>query len=265
MQRPIGGYDNIPGAPGNTYGNLAGNPFGAGFVIPKGKASGQPVMPGENPADINSVYGRPGLQPMPTPMQPRLPMAFGGDNFNLNTLLAQASPGGQNIGNVGGMMGPLPDFTPMENFEGYGSPQPAGPSPEQLKALQTYEAAKQERASQKKQILEQGIQNRNQTLEARPTSSKPLYLDINAVPTGLESIGAGAKIDLGGNQNLNFGGMYTPGYNEQGVSIPQGYTVKAGYETPGLGIKFNYRDSRRGMGPQGDGGFGAEAMFNRRF
>ena len=75
MQRPIGGYDNIPGAPGNTYGNLAGNPFGVG-------------------------------------------------GFNFNPLLAQASPGGQNIGNVGGMMGPLPDFTPMENFEGYGSPQP---------------------------------------------------------------------------------------------------------------------------------------------
>ena len=58
MQRPIGGYDNIPGAPGNTYGNLAGNPFGVG-------------------------------------------------EFNFNTLLAQASPGGQNIGNVGGMMGPI--------------------------------------------------------------------------------------------------------------------------------------------------------------
>jgi hypothetical protein len=60
MQRPIGGYDNIPGGPGNTYDNLAGNPFGASFVIPRGKASGQPVMLGENPADINSVYGRPG-------------------------------------------------------------------------------------------------------------------------------------------------------------------------------------------------------------
>jgi hypothetical protein len=159
----------------------------------------------------------------------------------------------------------------MENFEGYGSPQPAGPSPEQLKALQTYEAAKQERASQKKQILEQGIQNRNQTLEARPTSSKPLYLDINAVPTGLESIGAGAKIDLGGNQNLNFGGMYTPGYTEQGVSIPQGYTVRAGYETnfgnpnEGARINVNYRNSRRGMDSPGGGSFDVEAMLNKRF
>ena len=136
------------------------------------------------------------------------PGTLGG--FNFNTLLAQASPGGQNIGNVGGMMGPLQDVTPMSGFEGYGSPQSTGPSPEQLKALQTYETAKQQRASQEKQILQQGIQNRNQTLEATPTSSKPLYLDINAVPTGLESIGAGAKIDLGHNQNLNFGGMYTP-------------------------------------------------------
>ena len=49
------------------------------------------------------------------------------------------------------------------------------------------------------------------------------------------------------------------------MPIPQGYTVKAGYETPGLGINFNYRDSRRGMSPQGGGGFGAEALFNRRF
>jgi len=222
MQRPIGGYDNIPGAPGNTYGNLAGNPFGVG-------------------------------------------------GFNFNTLLAQASPGGLNIGNVGGMMGPLQDFTSMENFEGYGSPQPTGSSPEQLKALQTYEAAKQQRASQEKQILKQGIQNRNQTLEARPTSSKPLYLDINAVPTGLESIGAGAKIDLGGNQNLNFGGMYTPGYTEQGVSIPQGYTVRAGYETnfgnpnEGARINVNYRNSRRGMDSPGGGSFDVEAMLNKRF
>ena len=264
MQRPIGGYDNINGIGGNRAGMLyAGNPFGAGFVIPKGKASGQPVMPGENPADINSVYGRPGPQPMPNPIQPRLPMAFGGGDPGM--FLAQASPGGQDIGNVGGMMAPPQNFTPMSGFEEYGSPQPTGPSPDQLKALQTYEAAKQQRASQEKQILEQGIRNRNQTLEAKPTSSKPLYLDINAVPTGLESIGAGAKIDLGSNQNFNFGGMYTPGYTEQGVPIPQGYKFQAGYETPGLGINVNYRDSRRGMSPQGGGGFGAEAMFNRRF
>ena len=58
MQRPIGGYDNIPGAPGNTYGNLAGNPFGASFVIPKGKASGQPVMPGEKDRRSLVNYGR---------------------------------------------------------------------------------------------------------------------------------------------------------------------------------------------------------------
>ena len=71
------------------------------------------------------------------------PGALGG--FNFNTLLAQASPGGQNIGNVGGMMGPLQDVTPMSGFEGYGSPQPTGPSPDQLKALQTYDNAKQKK------------------------------------------------------------------------------------------------------------------------
>ena len=176
MERPIGGYDNINGIGGNRAGILyAGNPFGAGFVIPKGRASGQPVMPGENPADINNVYGRPGPQPMSNPIQPRLPMAFGGsgaepqvanaftdwlfgkkslsdivapgvdrtlkgtpdptringspgirDTRNKqqqiidqlrkgqsfvpeeNTFLAQAYPGGQNIGNVGGMLGEVP-------------------------------------------------------------------------------------------------------------------------------------------------------------
>jgi hypothetical protein len=261
----VSGFQNVPGAPGNTYGNLAGNPFGAGLVIPKGKASGQPVMPGENPADINSVYGRPGLRPMPTPMQPKLPMAFGGDNFNLNTLLAQVSPGGQNIGNVGGMMQPPQEFTPMANFEGYGPPQPMGPSPEQLKALQTYDAAKQQKETQNAALLQQGIQARNEMLEKSPTSSKPLYLDINAVPTGLESVGAGAKMDLGRNQNLNFGGVFTPGYTEQGVQIPQGYTLKAGYGTPSLDVNVNYREGRRGLGPQQGGGFGAEAMYNTRF
>lgn len=44
------------------------------------------------------MYGRPGPQPMSNPIQPRLPMAF----------LAQAYPGGQNIGNVGGMLGEVP-------------------------------------------------------------------------------------------------------------------------------------------------------------
>lgn len=333
MERPIGGYDNINGIGGNRAGILyAGNPFGAGFVIPKGRASGQPVMPGENPADINNVYGRPGPQPMSNPIQPRLPMAFGGsgaepqvanaftdwlfgkkslsdivapgvdrtlkgtpdptringspgirDTRNKqqqiidqlrkgqsfvpeeNTFLAQAFPGGQNIGNVGGMMQPPQEFTPMANFEGYGPPQPTGPSPEQLKALQVYDAAKQQKEAQNAAILQQGIQARNEMLEKSPTSSKPLYLDINAVPTGLESVGAGAKVDLGRNQNLNFGGMFTPGYAEQGVQIPQGYTLKAGYGTPSLDVNVNFREGRRGLGPQQGGGFGAEAMYNTRF
>ena len=273
MQKPIGGYDNINGIGGNRAGMLyAGNPFGAGFVIPKGKASGQPVMPGENPADINSVYGRPGPQPMPNPIQPRLPMAFGGGS-DFNMLLAQAFPGGQDIGNVGGMMAPPQNFTPMSGFEEYGSPQPMGPSPDQLKALETYDAAKQQKKAQDATLLQQGIQARNQMLEKKSTSSKPVYLDINAVPTGLESVGAGARLDIGRNQNLNLEGMYTPGYTEQGVPIPEGYTIKAGYNTPSLDVNVNYRNYRRGMGPQGGGGFdpqgggsfGAEAMYNRRF
>jgi hypothetical protein len=180
-------------------------------------------------------------------------------------LLAQSSPGGQNIGNVGGMMQPPQEFIPMEGFEGYGSPQPTGPSPDQLKALQTYDNAKQKKDAQNAALLRQGIEARNQMLEASPVSRKPVYLDINAVPQGLESIGAGARLDLGRNQNLNFGGMFTPGYTEQGVEIPQGYTLKAGYGTPSLDVNVNFREGRRGLGPQQGGGFGAEAMYNTRF
>lgn len=102
-------------------------------------------------------------------------------------------------------------------------------------------------------------------LEKPPMSSKPVYLNIDTVPTGLESVGAGARLDIGRNQNLNFEGMYTPGYSEQGVPIPQGYTLKAGYSTPSLDVNVNYREGRRGFGSQQGGAFGAEAMYNTRF
>jgi hypothetical protein len=259
----LSGYQNVPGAPGNL---LAGNPFGADFTIPPGgirgmspeDVKGLKEWDPKSSKEIEDIYK--GIKPG----GPRLPLVQNQGSFGgMNTLLAQALPGGQAIGNVQGMMQSSQEFAPMPGFEGYGSSQPTGPSPEQLKALQTYDAAKQQQEAQRAAILQQGIDNRNQMLEAATTSRKPVYLDVNAVPQGIESIGAGARVDLGRNQNLNFQGMYTPGYTEQGVQIPQGYTLKAGYGTPGLDINLNYREGRRGMGPQGEGGFGAEARFKR--
>ena len=282
MQRPIGGYDNIPGAPDNRIGRLfAGNAFSPGteeMSLAQNQGPSSPIKyyPDAGQYMLNTGAGRPGEIRLKNPPDflknpPKAPMAFGGGAPGI--FLAQAFPGGQDIGNVGGMMQPPQEFIPMTNFEGYGPPQPTGPSPEQLKALQVYDAAKQQKKAQDATLLQQGIQARNQMLEKKSTSSKPVYLDINAVPTGLESVGAGARLDIGRNQNLNLEGMYTPGYTEQGVPIPEGYTIKAGYNTPSLDVNVNYRNYRRGMGPQGGGGFdpqgggsfGAEAMYNRRF
>jgi hypothetical protein len=251
----VSGFENIPGAPGNLLAgiNMSGFDINNSFL-----AENQgPSTPVKYYPDANKGQG--GYLPnrgagYPANVRPK------GQRF-----LAQAFPGGQNIGNVGGMMQPPQEFIPMTNFEGYGPPQPTGPSPEQLKALQVYDAAKQQKEAQNAAILQQGIQARNEMLEKSPTSSKPIYLDINAVPQGLESIGAGARLDLGRNQNLNFGGTFTPGYAEQGVQIPQGYTLKAGYGTPSLDVNVNFREGRRGLGPQQGGGFGAEAMYNTRF
>lgn len=161
MQRPIGGYDNINGIGGNRAGMLyAGDPSMLNLI------SQRVYGPIEKGMHNRPKYGRlttPDVYMAPYPYTPpgETPEFFplGGNSrtgFRFEAglpsrggmLLAQASPGGQDIGNVGGMMAPPQNFTPMSGFEEYGSPQPMGPSPDQLKALETYDAAKQQKKAQ---------------------------------------------------------------------------------------------------------------------
>ena len=60
---------------------VAGNPFGAGFVIPQKKPAGQPVLPGEDKGAIEGVYGVPGPKQMPGSAPLGLPMAMGSSNL----------------------------------------------------------------------------------------------------------------------------------------------------------------------------------------
>jgi hypothetical protein len=84
-------YGGQPVGMGNAGAMLAGNPFGAGFVIPGNRPVGQPVLPGENKEDVENIYGIPGPRPMPGNAPLGLPMAMGGSNLPAA------------IGNMGGM------------------------------------------------------------------------------------------------------------------------------------------------------------------
>ena len=64
-----------------TQFNVAGNPFGPGFVIPQNKPVGQPVLPGEDKGAIEGVYGVPGPKQMPGSAPRSLPMAMGSSNL----------------------------------------------------------------------------------------------------------------------------------------------------------------------------------------
>ena len=64
-----------------TQFNVAGNPFGPGFVIPQNKPAGQPVLPGEDKGAIEGVYGVPGPKQMPGSAPRSLPMAMGSSNL----------------------------------------------------------------------------------------------------------------------------------------------------------------------------------------
>lgn len=91
---------NFPGAAGN----LAAEPNWAKFrpggygQLQKGKPApgSQPVLPGENPANIQDVYG-----PAQSPGQRFLPQA-GTNGF---PMIAQVYPGTQAVGNQAGMLG----------------------------------------------------------------------------------------------------------------------------------------------------------------
>ena len=94
----------------------------------------------------------------------------------------------------------------------------------------------------------------------------PLNLDINAVNDRIESIGGSANINLDKNQRLQIGGTFNPATTDpMGMSIPQGYEVYGGYQTPGFRVNLNYRNTgNRGGMP---GGFPGQinAGFQGRF
>ena len=142
----VSGLANIPGAPGNLefFNTQRMQPrlptaFGGSEAEPQvanaftdwlfGKKSlSDIVAPGvdrtlKGAPDPTRINGSPGIRDTQNKQQQIIDQLRKGQSFvpEENTFLTQAFPGGQNIGNVGGMMQP---------------PQPTGLSPEQLKALQ---------------------------------------------------------------------------------------------------------------------------------
>jgi len=95
---------------------------------------------------------------------------------------------------------------------------------------------------------------------------KPFNVDVNAVDDGtgnrLESIGGSANIKLDRNQTLRLGGSFNPAYTDpMGMQMPQGFSLQGAYETPGIGINVNYRNTGRVRGPQGIPGMGGPGGF----
>jgi hypothetical protein len=73
-----GNYNSIQGSYIGNAGALASNPLmDPRFKIPGARSGGQPTLPGESKKDIEDVYGRPGMQPMPGTSPLGLPMAMG--------------------------------------------------------------------------------------------------------------------------------------------------------------------------------------------
>jgi len=84
---------------GNYIGNagaFASNPLmDPRFKIPGARSGGQPTLPGESKKDIEDVYGRPGMQPMPGTSPLALPMAMGTPVVgNMAGFLGQGIPPG---------------------------------------------------------------------------------------------------------------------------------------------------------------------------
>ena len=162
-------------------------------------------------------------------------------------------PAGETLGN-GVQFNPMPGFVPGDlmpgaDFGGINSPL----TPQE-----------QQRKLQEQQILQNAIMQRDAAVQAPLNFNRPqpLTLDVNAVEGGLESIGGTYNVPIDKSQQFRIGGVYMPGYNEQGVEVPQTYRVEAGYNTPSFGVNVNYRPKRNmGMG----GGFGGMMNFNQRF
>jgi hypothetical protein len=158
-------------------------------------------------------------------------------------------PPGETLGN-GAQFIPMPGFDP-----GMMGPGPMmGPSPEEIK--------RQQEEMRRQQILQEATMQRN-TVVGTPLNynrPQPVTFDINATENAVESLGGTMNLPIDKSQRLRLGGVYMPGYNEQGVPIPQTYRVEAGYNTPSFGINVNYRP----RSPVG-GGLGGMMNFNQRF
>ncbi len=239
---------------GSSVGNQAGMESGAG------RLAGSPgYMPSEK--DIQDRLFRRGMetdkgrqiQENIRRIRESFPASLGG------VKTAQAIPGAPgNFGGLdqvgmsdaGGGMIPMPGFgggemMPMPGFA------PSDPA--------------QQQKMREKAIQDQRMQERTAALTSpinynRPT---PLNIDVDAVPGALEKIGGSAVIQLDPSQKIRLGGAFLPGYQEQGVPIPQEYRVEAGYSTPSLGVNVNYRPRRQGS-PLG-GGMGGNIDFKMPF
>ena len=148
-------------------------------------------------------------------------------------------PPGETLGNGA-------QFIPMPGFD----PGMMGPSPEEIK--------RQQEEMRRQQILQEATMQRNAVVGAPLNYNRPqpVTVDINATENAVESMGGTMNVPIDKSQQLRLGGVYMPGYNEQGVPIPQTYRVEAGYNTPTFGINVNYLPKR---------GLGGMMNFNQRF
>ena len=162
-------------------------------------------------------------------------------------------PAGETLGNGG-------QFVPMPGFDPSMLGPMMGPSEEDIKRQQIFQEEMRRR-----EILQNAMQQREAVVGTPINYNRPqpLTFDVNAVENGVESLGGTLNMPIDKSQQLRLGGVYMPGYNEQGVPIPQTYRVEAGYNTPTFGVNVNYRPNR-GMGGMG-GGLGGMMNFNQRF
>lgn len=123
--------------------------------------------------------------------------------------------------------------------------------------------------ARRQQMREQRTQQRDSMVE-RPLTyggnerlTQPINLDANLVEGGVESLGGTLSLPIDRSQRLRVGGVYMPGYSEDGMPVPSSYRIEAGYQTPGINVNVNYRGRRRGSGGMGDsGGLGAMVQGN---
>lgn len=161
-------------------------------------------------------------------------------------------PAGESLGNGAIFNGPLPMVLPMPGF----NPGMMGPTEEDLR--------RQQQDMLRQQILNQRITERDAAINQPVNYNRPqpINIDVDAAGNALEKVGGSAVIQLDPSQRIRFGGSYMPGYQEQGVPIPDASRIEAGYSTPTFGLNVNYRPRRQGAPV---GGIGADMRFNMPF